>query len=189
MNIQSQIGVTAALPAITMSDDFFEKLMTVVEDTDESDDRMELLPTMLKRSLRGLMEFEGLVFDFGKKYSPDSNIGYWLAAKTNQQNSFMMYPSGDKSFHVVNSDNYSECRVDSRIFGIMMTLMAFSHGSGRYYNVDEKLSETLAEHYHALRGAFYNLAESIVYDPESQASEEEKEQVRAMSSAITSFLD
>ena len=71
----------------------------------------------------------------------------------------------------------------------MMTLMAFSHGSGRYYNVDEKLSETLAEHYHALRGAFYNLAESIVYDPESQASEEEKEQVRAMSSAITSFLD
>ena len=185
MSFSAPIGVSVDHLTIKTNETFWDKFVTVVE----GNERAELVPKMVKGSFQGMMNFEAMLAYSARKMSENGDVGLWDFAKTNNGKSLIMYPASEDSFFVSNANNYSECRVDSRIFGIMASLIMLNQASWHFHGTDEVLSQTFAELYHALRNAFYDASESIVYDPESTETEEVKEQVRAMSQAVTAFLD
>lgn len=185
MTFAAPIGVSLDHLTIKMNDRFFEKMATVVE----GNERAELVPKMMKGSFQGIMNFEAVICHTAKRMCADADVALWDFAKTNNGKSLIMYPAAEDSFLVSNANNYSDNRVDSRIFGIMISIMTFNHASWHFHGKDDALSETFAELYHALSDAFYSTVDAMVHEADSDATVEEKEQISAMSSAVYSFLD
>ena len=185
MTFSAPIGVAAEDLTIKMNDKFFSKFADVVSD----DKRGDLIPNILKGNFTGIMNFEAIITYTAKKMCDECDVAVWDFAETKNRKGVIMYPAEDKSFFVCNANNYSESRVDSRIFGIMISMLAINHASWHFHSKDESLSQTFAEIYYAIREAFYQSVDDLAYDSESDATEEDKEQIRAMSQAVTAFLD
>ena len=187
MTYQANIGTEQNKEnVIAMPKVFFDKFGARVTDFE---DCASLVPKHLKGSIRGVMQFEGLVNHMAKQVCDTCDVALWDFAESADGKAFMMYPAGDKSFKVANHNNYTESHVDAQIFGVMVNMMTFSHASFYYERTDNHLSQAFAEQYHALKNAFYGTVDALVYESTSTLTAEEKEEVKAMSSAVWSFLD
>lgn len=180
--------IALELEVITMSDFFMEKLGKVIEDIDE---RNDFLPAQFQNNVAASLTFERLVFSNAEKMSEDYTGNFWDFAKTHSGDGFFIYPSSEKSFCIHNQNTYQHSAVDGRIFGLMASLMVFSHASIAFHKTHPTISDMFGGHYHNLRNAFYDCVEILAYDKEgqSEATEEQRSDIKAMSAIVTSYLD
>ena len=168
-----------------MSDKFYEALVTVVPDSI----RMDFLPAKFKGNINAFLSFENAVYREANKMCNDYKGGYWEFVESKEGNAFFMHPdSDDTSYTISNINTQQDYEVDGRIFGMLASWIDFSHDSFAFEHKDPSASAMFANHYHALRDAFYGTVDALVYENDD-VSAEEKEAIKAMSSIVYSYLD
>lgn len=169
----------------TMSDKFYEALVTVVPESI----RMHFLPAKFKGNINAFLSFENGVYNQANKMCRDYDGGYWEFAECKDGNAFFIHPNGaDKSYTISNINTQQDYEVDGRIFGMLASWIIFSHASFAFEHKDPSASAMFANHYHALRDAFYGLVDDMAYE-NPDVSEEEKQAIKEMSSIVYSYLD
>ena len=187
--MDTQTPIALELKVITMSDYFLEKFAQVIVSINE---RNNFLHTKFENDIRAGLVFERAVSVNAGVMSEDYNGGYWefATAKENSKAIFM-YLDDEKGYVIHNQNTQRTSAVDGRILGLMSCMMSFSHGSFALAKDHPKASNIFTNHYHALRNAFYKCVDELAYNVEgkSDATEEQIEEIKAMSRIVTSYLD
>ena len=180
----------------TMPNVFFNEIATIVKE----EDRLDFLPLMFKGVAKGYIGYERLMFNQATAMSEDYKGGLWEFAKTKEGDSFFMFPSGDEAYTIHIPMRQATYKVDGRIFGLLASMIVFSHASFAYFDTDQKLARIYANHYHALRNVFYSAVDRLIHytDDEGENIPVEKRvkltkikftQIEEMSSLVWSYLD
>lgn len=180
--------IALELTVITMSDYFLEKMVDVIDGIDERDD---FLVSQFDQDIHASLAFERATFHHASEMSEDYTGAYWEFAKAKTGNGFFIYPSSDKGYVIHNQNTYKHSAVDGRIIGLMASIMTFSHASFAFAEKHPEISQMFAEHYHALKNAFYGCVDRLAYntDGDSDATKEQIVAIKEMSSIVTSYLD
>lgn len=92
-----------------------------------------------------LLAFEGAVYDFMRRFSPDYRGGFWNFIELSN-NGFYMSPEHEGTFRFSVDTNGYAGEMSPDAAGITVCLFAYSHLSFRYSDND-----VFAEHFHRLR--------------------------------------
>ena len=92
-----------------------------------------------------LLTFEGAVYDFMRRFSPDYRGGFWDFIELSN-NGFYMSPEHEGTFRFSVDTNGYEGEMSPDAAGITVCLFAYSHLSFRYCE-----DEVFADHFHRLR--------------------------------------
>lgn len=184
-----------------MSDLFYNQLVNVVSERD----RNPFLASKFNGSTMDGIRFEGMISNASSKSCEGYRGGYWDFANLNDNGGFFMHLGEDERFIVSNNNYAQDYDVDGRIFGLMMSMIIYSHASFQFHESKPALSQKYAEYYHNLRDAFYGLVDKLAYPQKNDkghlvtpqdsdgndiiVSEEEKASILQMSSVIFSYLD
>ncbi|MGP9666714.1 antirestriction protein [Psychrobacter sp. AOP31-A1-22] len=169
----------------TMTDKFYEAFITVVPDCI----RMDFLPAKFKGNINAFLSFENAVYNQANEMCSDYNGGSWEFVEAKDGNAFFIHPNNDDtSYTISNINSYKDYEVDGRIFGMLASWIIFSHASFAFQHKDPSASAMFANHYHALRNAFYSTVDKMVYE-DPNVSAEEKKAIEEMSSIVFSYLD
>jgi hypothetical protein len=92
-----------------------------------------------------LLAFEGAVYDFMRRFSPDYRGGFWDFTELSN-GGFYMSPEHEGTFRFSIDTNGYEGQMSPDAAGITVCLFAYSHLSFRYSDDD-----VFADHFHRLR--------------------------------------
>ena len=170
---------------VTMTDKFYEEFIAVVPDCI----RIDFLPAKFKGNINAFLSFENAVYNQANKMCSDYDGGYWEFVEAKDGNAFFIHPDNDDTSHTISNINtYQDYEVDGRIFGMLASWIVFSQASFAFEHKDPSASAMFANHYHALRDAFYSTVDKMVYEND-EVSKEEKQAIKEMSSVVYSYLD
>lgn len=185
----------------SMSDVFYKQLVNVVSEKR----RNPFLASKFNGSTMDGINFEGMISNASSKSCSDYNGGYWDFAELKDNDGFFMHLGEDERFIVSNNNYAKDYDVDGRIFGLMMSMIIYSHASFQFHESKPALSQKYAEYYHHLRNSFYGLVDKLAYPQEDDegniitpkdsegndiiVTEKEKADILQMSSVCYSYLD
>ena len=149
--------------------------------------RLSFVARQLKGSLQGLVEFESSIYRTAKALCFNSNVAGWDISNLSGIGGFYMQPKNLDNFYIADNNNYHGNTVDYRVFGIIVTLKAFSELTEHFKESDQALSATFKTHFDGLTADIQELANYMQVDEANIVSEEEKEQIMDMYKVIDRF--
>lgn len=129
----------------------------------------------------------------------------WVTAET-IDGAVFAYPNVERTLNMENPMNYGSApNMDAQAFGLIVSMIVYSHASFGFYESNPQLSEVMGNNYHKLRTSFYELLDAALYPDEiaddaddetttriawfSELTEEQKEALGVMSQGIYSITD
>lgn len=167
----------------TMNDAFFNEFASIVKDEKMPD----FLPAKFKGNVMWGIGFENIIYSLARKMDSNYTGGSWKFCDCKSNDAFFIYPNSSESFDV--GGFYCNFKVDARVFGVIVNIMAFSHASFSYYESRPELAQLYADHYHKLCAAFYGLADSMNSDDNTTLTAEQKKEIEDMVTVVYRVLD